>query len=109
MSPATRITLPPVSDKTFVLEFWYEWSQLEASHWRGKVRSDQIYPTGFYRPVANPEAAFDFVRQALAQAAPEAYAASLHLKGDDCTTTDSKSRPLGSVVRLLRSIIWRGS
>lgn len=92
-----------------MLEFWFEWSQLEASHWRGKVRDNQVDPKGFYRPVANPEDAFVFVRHALAQATPEAYAGGSHLEGDNCVLTVSKSRPLESVVRLLRAIIRRST
>lgn len=92
-----------------MLEFWFEWSQLEASHWRGKVRDNQIDRKGVYRPVANPEDAFEFVRRALAQATPSGYVVGSHLQGDDRVETDSKSRPLRSVVRLLRAIIRRGT
>ena len=107
MSPATPITPPPVPDKTFELEFWFEWSQFEASHWRGKVRDNQIDPEGLYRPVANPEDTFEFVRHALAQVTPPAYVIGSHLPGGQCVATDSKSRPLRSVVRFLRAISRR--
>ncbi|MET7245369.1 hypothetical protein ABZT49_18630 [Methylobacterium sp. EM32] len=109
MSPAASIPHPPVPDKIFELEFWFEWSQFEGSHWRGKVRDNQIDPQVFYRPFANPEDAFQFVRDALAQATPSAYVVGSHLSGDDRGTTDSKSRLLRSVVRFLLAIIRRGT
>lgn len=103
MTPAAPINPQPVSDKTFVLEFWFEWSQLEASHWRGKVRDDQLNPNGFYQPVANPEDAFEIVRHALRQATPAAYAVGLY-QGEDGATAASKSRPFGRLVRILHAI-----
>jgi hypothetical protein len=94
-------------EKTFVLEFWFEWSQLEASHWRGKVRDDRVDPKGFYRPVANPEDAFEFVRLALAQATPVTYVVGSHLEGRDRAAAESKSHSSPSVVRLLRAMFRR--
>jgi hypothetical protein len=109
MSSAARISPPPILEKTFVLEFWFEWSQLEASHWRAKVRDEQLDPKGFYRPVATPEDAFKFVRDALGQATPAAYTVGSHLNsGEDCAAAGSKSCPLRRLVRILYATIRRG-
>lgn len=105
MTSAARIP-PPVLEKTFVLKFWFEWSELEASHWRGKVRDDQVDPRGIYRPVANPENALEFVRDALSRATPAAYAI-VSDPGNDSATANAEVRPLRRAVLLFHEIIRR--
>src|SRR5262245_206236 len=107
MSSAPHIPPPPVLEKKFVLDFWFEWSQLEASHWRGKVRDQQLDPEGAYRPVATPEDAFEIVRDALAQATPTAYSVGSKIgRREHCAAADFKPCKL---LRILHAIIRRGT
>src|SRR4051812_48771859 len=103
MSSAPR---PAPPDKRFELEFWFEWSELNASHWRGKVRDHKVE-----RAVADPEDAFDFVRHVLAQATPAFFPANSHRPHgkDRATAARSNSGLRTDLARRLLGIFRRGA